>query len=57
MPDKRYELSCSLYQAGVLLQFNEVDTITVEELRAATSLGENEFKRVMKVRFATRQGL
>lgn len=49
MPDKRYELNCSLYQAGVLLQFNDADSFTVDELKVATSLNDAEFKRVIKV--------
>lgn len=48
MPDKRYELNCSLYQAGVLLQFAETDSFTMDDLQAATALKEQELKRVIK---------
>ncbi|KAI9019022.1 Cullin [Hyaloraphidium curvatum] len=48
MPDKKYELNCSLFQAGILLQFNDTDSLTIEDLRAATSLNDTEMKRSLK---------
>jgi hypothetical protein len=39
-PGGNKEITVSLFQATVLLQFNEVDTLNFEELLARTGIGE-----------------
>ncbi|KAL1921300.1 uncharacterized protein VTP21DRAFT_11016 [Calcarisporiella thermophila] len=45
--DKRYELSVPLYQMGVLLLFNQADSLTVQNIKEVTRLGEVELTRAL----------
>eukprot|EP00753_Platysulcus_tardus_P021034 PLAT8591.1.p1 GENE.PLAT8591.1~~PLAT8591.1.p1 ORF type:complete len:738 (+),score=309.97 PLAT8591.1:37-2250(+) len=46
-PRGRKELAVSLFQAVVLLTFNEADTLSYEEIVAATGMEEKELKRTL----------
>jgi len=47
-PAGRKELQVSLLQALVLLLFNDVDSLTFEEIRKGTNIDLNELKRIMQ---------
>ena len=40
------DLSVSLYQAVVLLLFNDADSLTYEEIKGLTGMGEHGFQRI-----------
>jgi len=44
---RKYQLVCSTYQMGVLLQFNQYDKMTTEELQIATQLTESVLKNTL----------
>jgi hypothetical protein len=50
---KRYELSASLFQAAILLLFNEGNSLTLEEIEEQSALNDVEIRRAIKVRTAS----
>jgi len=44
---RKYQLVCSTYQMGILLQFNQYDKMTTEELQIATQLTESVLKNTL----------
>jgi cullin 3 len=45
---KKHEISCSTQQMVVLLLFNDAESLTYEEIAAATAIPEAELKRVLQ---------
>ncbi|CAG8496671.1 9525_t:CDS:10, partial [Paraglomus occultum] len=46
--DRRYEFSVSLHQLGVLLLFNNVDVLTLKDIKEHTRLNDAEVRRIIK---------
>ncbi|EFN52532.1 hypothetical protein CHLNCDRAFT_138949 [Chlorella variabilis] len=45
---RKYEISCSTYQMAVLMLFNDAESLVYEEIEAATSIPEDDLKRVLQ---------
>jgi hypothetical protein len=45
---RKHEIQCSTYQMAVLMLFNDADALSYEEIEAATSIPEDDLKRVLQ---------
>ena len=45
--DRRYEFSVSLHQLGVLLLFNNVDVLTLKDIKEHTRLSDAEVSKLL----------
>jgi cullin 1 len=48
-----YTFQCSTYQMGVLLLFNDADTLTTEDVQVSTQLTDNILRTTLLVRIRT----
>ncbi|KAL4421065.1 hypothetical protein ABPG77_001360 [Micractinium sp. CCAP 211/92] len=45
---RKHEIQCSTYQMAVLMLFNDADSLTYEDVEAATGIPEDDLKRVLQ---------